>query len=332
MGQRTDAVGRYDGNSDDQYKDSSDDFSADVSAASGAGTGAESDDTEEIRSQIEQTRGELSSTIDAIQEKLSPDKLKDQAKEMVREATVGRAEDMVSNASQAAKGFGSDMFETIKENPVPAAIAAIGLGWLFMKNSNKPQANQGRDYRGYQADYTRYGSGGYNSPNDYGYRSQPYQPQGNGGGALEQAQEKIGDIAGTAGDKVGKIADNAGETVGNIGGQIGQIGDQAQYKAEQAGDWFQRSLRENPMSVGAIALAVGAAVGLSIPETPQEHRIMGETRDNLVGKAQEAVQDTVQKVQRVAEVTQDTVQREVENQGLTPQGNSQQGTTQAYMG
>jgi len=331
MGQRTDAVGRYDGNSDDQYMDSSADLGADVSAVSGAGTGAESDDTEEIRSQIEQTRGELSSTIDAIQEKLSPDKLKDQAKEMVREATVGRAEDMVSNASQAAKGFGSDMFETIKENPVQAAIAAIGLGWLFMKNSNKSQQSYGNSYRGYQPDYNRY-SGGNSNRYDYGYQPQQYQSQGNGGGALEQAQEKIGDIAGTAGDKVGKIADNAGETVGNIGGQIGQIGDQAQYKAEQAGDWFQRSLRENPMSVGAIALAVGAAVGLSIPETPQEHRIMGETRDNLVGKAQEAVQDTVQKVQRVAEVTQDTVQREVENQGLTPQGNSQQGTTQAYMG
>jgi len=331
MGQRTDAVGRNDGNSDDQYLDGSTDFTTDVSATSGAGTGAESDDTEEIRSQIEQTRGELSSTIDAIQEKLSPDKLKDQAKEMVREATVGRAEDMVSNASQAAKGFGSDMFETIKENPVQAAIAAIGLGWLFMKNSNKSQQSYGNSYRGYQPGYNRY-SGGNSNRYDYGYQPQQYQSQGNGGGALEQAQEKIGDIAGTAGDKVGKIADNAGETVGNIGGQIGQIGDQAQYKAEQAGDWFQRSLRENPMSVGAIALAVGAAVGLSIPETPQEHRIMGETRDNLVGKAQEAVQDTVQKVQRVAEVTQDTVQREVENQGLTPQGNSQQGTTQAYMG
>src|SRR5215210_1533617 len=76
-------------------------------------------ETQEIRAQIEQTRSEMSETIDAIQEKLSPDNLKEQAQEMVREATVGRAQEMVSNVSDTAKGFGSNMLDTIKENPLP---------------------------------------------------------------------------------------------------------------------------------------------------------------------------------------------------------------------
>jgi len=69
------------------------------SAADMAKTGeADDDDTNDedaaqIRAQIEQTRSEMSETIDAIQGKLNPDNLKEQAQEMVREATVGRAQE-----------------------------------------------------------------------------------------------------------------------------------------------------------------------------------------------------------------------------------------------
>src|SRR3954451_7452767 len=44
------------------------------------------DETEAIRADIEQTRTELTVTIDAIQEKLNPQNLVDQAKDTVREA------------------------------------------------------------------------------------------------------------------------------------------------------------------------------------------------------------------------------------------------------
>ena len=48
------------------------------------------DETDAIRGDIEDTRANMSSTIDAIQEKLSPQRLTEQAKDAVRDATVGR--------------------------------------------------------------------------------------------------------------------------------------------------------------------------------------------------------------------------------------------------
>src|SRR4051812_21559582 len=60
------------------------------------------DETASLRADIEQTRSELSTTIDAIQEKLNPQNIVDQAKETVREATVGKVEHMVSNATDTA--------------------------------------------------------------------------------------------------------------------------------------------------------------------------------------------------------------------------------------
>jgi hypothetical protein len=99
------------------------------------------DDLEATRAQIEQTRSEMSTTIDAIQEKLSPSNIAQQAKDTVKEATVGKAQEMVSDAGNTAKGFGSNFIETVKANPVPAAIAGLGLGWLFMSGRKNDSAD-----------------------------------------------------------------------------------------------------------------------------------------------------------------------------------------------
>jgi hypothetical protein len=82
---------------------------------------------------------------------------------------------------------------------------------------------------------------------------------------------------------------------------------------------LQRMLRENPLTTGALAVGLGAAVGLTIPETRKENEVMGEARDTVVEKAQEKAQEAQEKVQRVAEEAQGVVQQEAENQGLTQQ-------------
>ena len=78
-------------------------------------------------------------------------------------------------------------------------------------------------------------------------------------------------------------------------------------------------LRENPLTVGALAVGTGAAVALAIPQSTREHEVMGEARDNLVESAQEKAQDVQQRVQRVAEEAQSAAKDEAENQGLTNQ-------------
>ena len=76
-------------------------------------------------------------------------------------------------------------------------------------------------------------------------------------------------------------------------------------------------LRESPLTVGALAVGAGAAIGLAVPQTRQEHEVMGEARDTLVEKAQEKAEEAQEKVQRVAEEAQSAAKDEAENQGLT---------------
>jgi hypothetical protein len=55
----------------------------------------------------------------------------------------------------------------------------------------------------------------------------------------------------------------------------------------------------------------------AVPETPQERRWLGDARDRLVDKAQQAAQEVGQKVQAVAQEAMDTAREEAHSQGLT---------------
>jgi hypothetical protein len=93
----------------------------DPALGGGIGGGAVVDEAEVERVEIERTRADMGETVDAIQQRLSPESLKEQAKDRVKEATVGKAQ-----------GAGSAIVESVRANPVPAALTGIGLGWLLM--------------------------------------------------------------------------------------------------------------------------------------------------------------------------------------------------------
>ncbi len=320
MGQRPDEIGRDPGrrdplDADDRatgplpgepgFDPATDAFQPDaVIPGPALGTKAEVDEVEVTRVEIERTRAGMSETVDAIQERLSPENLKEQAKDRVKEATVGKAQEA-----------GSGIVDTIRQNPLPAALTGIGLGWLFV-NARKQGSSSRPPYR--DAAYVE----GY--PPAYGYP--PHYEDESGSSAVQalgNGRDRVGETATQAQDKAGELAgraqDRAGEVAGQAQDRVSRLGDQAQYQAQRASDGFQRVLQDNPLTVGALAVGVGAAIGLAIPETSKEHEVMGEARDNLVDKAQEKVQETHQKVQQVAEEAQSAAKGEAENQGLTNQ-------------
>jgi ElaB/YqjD/DUF883 family membrane-anchored ribosome-binding protein len=320
------------------------------------------DDIESTRAQIEQTRADMSETIDAIQQKLSPQNLADQAKSTVREATVGKAEQMVDSAKQAvssatdtakqavsspvgtakqaanitgdtARGFGSTVVETVRQNPVPAALAGVGLGWLLM-SGRKQGGSQVRSR--WRSDYDL----PYSYDRDYTYGYQDYDQQGGAGqtarqavsraqdavgSATSQAQSAVGETVSQAQDAANRVTGQVQDTAGQVATQVqdtaSQLGNQAQYRTQRAASGFQQMLEERPLAVAAGALALGLTVGLALPETEQENRWMGEARETVMEQAQQTAQQTVDKVQTVAQeamgAAKDTAQEEAQNQNLT---------------
>lgn len=275
---------------------------------------ATTESPEEIRARIEQTRSELGDTLSALQDRLEPERLKEQAKEQiqeqvdaakesVKEATVGKAGEWIQNVSdtisettrpvvetvsQAAHSVagsakhtgstagntGSSFMDTVRQNPLPAAMAAFGIGWLMLQNGKKPH-NRPNDYNAAQR------RDSWNDPSTWRQPSPWNQQSGNG-----------------------QTAENVKESVGHVTQQVSQqthhVTHQAQHKAHEAQDGLQRALQDTPLAVGAVALAVGAAVGLSLPSTAPEGQLMGEAKEAVMDKAAHAAQDTLGKVKEVA--------------------------------
>ena len=57
---------------------------------------------------------------------------------------------------------------------------------------------------------------------------------------------------------------------------------------------------QSPLLIGAVAALVGAVVGLSVPETEQEHQLMRRDAGCVVDTVQETVRDKVNQVHQVA--------------------------------
>ena len=280
-------------------------------------TGDES--TAEIRGDIEDTRARMGSTIDAIQEKLSPQRLMEQAKETARDATIGKAQEMASNVADTAKETGSTLMDTIRENPVPVALTAIGLGWLLWGARRKAADRRDeRDYwnarNGRYGQYDRYGRySGY----DDRYRNGMYQPRQDNG-RMSQMADKVQDTAGRVGDQMqnaaSKVSDQVQDAASTVADRAGDAADYAQWQAQRARSWLEQTWEDNPLLVAGAALAAGALIGLSVPETQMENQLMGDARDSLVEKAQGVAEDTVQKAQDTATKAAHQVENQAQQQ------------------
>jgi len=129
-------------------------------------------------------------------------------------------------------------------------------------------------------------------------------------GVAATAYDGVSSVAGTAYEGVSSVASKTYEGVGSAAGfaydKAGDLGGQV----KESYDYY---IEENPLAVGAVALAVGAALGFAIPLTEAENEYMGEMRDNFFEKAQATAQDAIGTVKQMAGDAQKTIVEEVKN-------------------
>jgi hypothetical protein len=255
-------------------------------ADAGSLTDEEQAETAEIRAEIEETRLEMGGTLNELGDRLEPGHLVNQAKENVREATIGRVE-------ETAKGMSDMVIETIKRNPIPAALAGAGLAMLW-KNRAEGNGHNGHDRftSGYRStDYRTYG---------YGDGSGQWAGQGQGQGIGDKVGDVAGNVANTAGQTVGNVANTAGQAVGTVAEGAGQA-------VNEVGWRLDRFMQASPLAMGAIAIGAGVVAGSILPETQQEQQFLGDASRQVAS----TVRDTVDEVANKAEETLDKTEQKV---------------------
>jgi ElaB/YqjD/DUF883 family membrane-anchored ribosome-binding protein len=322
---------------------------------------------EVIRAEIEQTREDLSETIDAIQDRLRPGNIAAEATGRVKRATTERVKHMAHKAEETAhemmegtRDMAGRLTRSARENPLPAVLIGIGTAWLLMNRSGSTRTPRDRSRdrdtsrRSAEAyavgpgevyDYGAYGvyydeeeregiaerimdkvrqhpvpaalagvglawlafANGHDRSGDeydYGYEYEGTYGTGYGTARSSRAAQSLrgayDETAAGVSEAASGLVEGTGEAASRARHYAGDAADEIRWRGRRAQNQLQRMLYENPLMVGAAAVVIGAAVGMALPETDREREWMGETRDNLVDRAQEMAKDAASRVQDAA--------------------------------
>lgn len=290
----------------------------------------------DIEREIEHDRERIGEKLSAIQEKLTPGQLIDEALGYLKHS--GGAE-YIGNLGGA-----------VKANPLPLALMGVSIAWLMagsgqtaprmdnprpdrapldyplatvsgnVRRTGPPKMENGRHY----AHFEDTGGKRFRALTDEtGRRAGDYMDEAGSvfRGFADATGRRITDIRDETGalfdDALGWAADtwaSARETasgmvdsvtrsLSGMGSSIGSTSSSAlsgaQDQAGRLNDMILKTFRDQPLVGGALAFAAGAAIGAALPHTEREDQLMGEAADAVkddLGERSAALMDQGKKV------------------------------------
>lgn len=222
---------------------------------------------EDLKADLLEAKGKVTEEIAEVKVKVR-DEIAD-VKTAAYDATVGKVSHMVgdaretmthmaSGARESVTTAGTSVFSTIRANPIPAAMIAVGLGWLLMGARTRrydriryaqPYGGEELDlYAGYVGD-TNIGYEGYIAGSDMVETGLEGDREMGRQGKLRRGREAVANVAGNVrggvsnvGHRVGdgvsnvrhRVADGASHLAENVSGAAHRVGDRAGHLVHDA--------------------------------------------------------------------------------------------------
>ena len=224
----------------------------------------------DLEREVDQERARLSATIDALQAKASMGNIVEEVMKVARE-----------NGGEMSRNLG----RAVRDNPVPALLAGVGLAWLMLGSGSSSRRWDADETSGPDA-ASVYREGGWSDMD--GGNAEDTSPgardrlSGATAGARERASgfaEEVSTRASHFADAVGGGMTSAREAAQGAGHSARSALHHARRSAMHGGaevrDVMDEMIEEQPLVLGALAFAVGAAVGGTIPTSRAEDRMFG---------------------------------------------------------
>jgi hypothetical protein len=256
---------------------------------------------------IRRTRAELATTIDALERKLAARHLVEKGLDMFKDSFTGN--------EALNRGF-----DVVRANPVPVALIGLGAAWLIASNTGvteriahderveaarRRMADMASDVGQRAGELATDMAGkvgiGSRGSDDGGsdHRGSDHRALGHTGNAMVDDSDRqrgdgwmhhVTDMAQgalrSARDSGGAVLNRAGSYAGGGAGRV----------ADQVSAAFTR----NPLVIGAVGVMAGALLAALVPMSRLEHELLGETRDELWHRAEEAGEEAVTRVREAA--------------------------------
>lgn len=301
----------------------------------------------EIETEAERQRAQLSDTLEALRDRMTPGEIVDQAMAFARGHGGGE--------------FVQNLGAQVRSSPLPVALVATGLAWLMFAprrtaapapsivpepspyagatpsttrtagygtaHASDEIAGRTRDVAGATAsaaqgtaDKVR-GAYGSIASGASGAAASAGDAAGRASGMASSAAESVRRGAHDLGDRAADLGHDAYDRAADLGqgayARARAVGESVADQASHAQAGLMRIVREQPLVVGALGLALGALIGAAMPRSRTEDELMGEAADEMKQSASEAVRGYYGEAKDAAGRIADRVRDAAEEQGLT---------------
>jgi hypothetical protein len=250
----------------------------------------------DIEQDIRARRGKMDETLDELGERLTLRSLVNTALEWWDEPPAG------NRGSVAARKACKTLVRQVKHHPVPALLIGSGIAWLVADSAEdddpprQPAQPHPRD-RGGEAGATPVAD------------------------TLEQAKDSVAGAVDTVKEKASEYADSAGElsrrAIDRGKSTARRMGREVIHGYEAGADSFGRAVDHYPLGVGVAFAALGALVGLALPHTRKEDKMMGTKSDELLDAAKEKGTGMLDAGKAIGGRVIEAVKEEAGEQGLS---------------
>jgi hypothetical protein len=287
-----------------------------------------------IERDLEHTRARMDSHLNALQDRLSP----------------GQILDDLMNYFRGSEGadFARNLMDSVRGNPLPAALTGIGLTWLMASNT-RPQTlaggnrrvrvyrtSDGRDWSSreeldrYYADIDRSVTR-QTGESDEIYQGRLDEARGKTLGIMRQAgdtaesfRQRVQDAWYAARNSIAEgahqLRDRAGDTADQVAGYAQSARERVAgggQKAQQMGGSMVAAVTDNPVLLGSLGLAAGALLGILIPQSEKEEAALGGVAADARNTARDAAQQAVDRGGDIARTAMDAARDSAREHGLT---------------
>jgi hypothetical protein len=193
----------------------------------------------------------------------------------------------MSDASERASDFVRDLGEAARNNPLSAALIGMGVFWLFTGGRGLDRLpDAARDVWRDTAS---------------GIRSAAEGPQNGTRTAVDPIRDSA--VADGFAEKIASgLPDMTGSMFDNVRSNVGEL------------------FRAQPLALGAVGIAIGAAIASSLPATDLETSYLGKSSDFVKEKAGTIIGEQAERATDIGKNVVDAVTDEARRQELTVDG------------
>lgn len=235
----------------------------------------------QLELEAEETRSQIAETLDELRDRMTPGQIVDQVIDYMRDSGGGM--------------FMQNFRQQVVANPIPVTLVGAGIAWLAMASRRRGNGSIGR------------ATGGVDNTG-----SETWPARDHASAVAEEwsdsARDAGGRIKGTANAAASAVNDAASATYdaaarGSRRGAdlLGRTATNLRDNVASGGRSFTDLVKDQPLVVAGLGLALGALLGAVLPGTETEDRLMGDASDAAKSDAKGFAEQQVEKGKAAAD-------------------------------